>query len=442
MSVATRDPSARLGDYLAALATAVPGPATLRRARAVVLDTVAAAQLADRTALAALAGHLPRQGPCATVLPSVPCTDPRTAALLNGTAAVWVELDEGYRGSGHPACHVVPAAVAVAEAEGASGDDLLAAIVTGYQLQADLGAAFPLDPAVHPHGRLGAPAAAAAAARVLGLDVEASRTAIDIAANLAPSGLWAAVIEGATVRNLLAGTGAAVGVEAAHLARAGVTAPRTSLETLFGEVRGRQPAAAAALPPSPATWAIDDGYLKRWPSCAYTHTALDVVDDLRRAHGLTIASIRSVAVEVPAVGMTMAGLHTASPLGRRFSLPFLVAALLALGELPVTLDAAAGRDDVRALARRVAVTEDPLMSAEWPRQMPARVTVTATGGRTWTGHRRDPEGPSDTDGHETAVRDKVRRRSPDAARAAALIARCDDLGPAAVRGLFRAHDPR
>src|SRR5258706_15924832 len=86
------------------------------------------------------------------------------AALLNGTAGTWLELDEGnLYAKGHPGIQVVPAAVALAQETTCSGTDLLLAIALGYELSARISRAANVRLSVHPHGTYGVIGAAVAA---------------------------------------------------------------------------------------------------------------------------------------------------------------------------------------------------------------------------------------------------------------------------------------
>lgn len=273
--------------------------------------------------------------------------------------------------------------------------DALLAIVRGYQVQADLAAAYLMRDEVHPHGALGASAAAAAAASALGLSSQDAATAI--ACNLAPAGSWSACTEGSTVRNVLAGHGAQIGVRAAYLARAGVTAPRDSIDVAFGLVRGRQAGAGLVFSPS-AGWAIERGYIKRWSACAWSHTALDVVEHIIAASGRpNVDDIIDVEVRVPQVSTRLAGLHLEPPLAVRFSIPALLATLIAHRRLLPAVNDLSQDTNVRALAERVRVISDDELSARWPKNMAVVVTIRLSNGRVLEDCADDPISPHPDD---------------------------------------------
>jgi 2-methylcitrate dehydratase PrpD len=409
----------------------------LRRTAAVVADTAAVAGLAAESPELAGLSAWASTGPSSTVLPGLATTAPEVAASINGTAAVWNELDEGFRGAGHPGAHVVPAGVAVAEAEGSTVPSLLLAILCGYQLQADLGRACVFHHEVHPHGALGAPAAALTAARLLGLDARSAYEAVAIAANLAPAGSWASCTEGSTVRNVLAGQGAQTGIRAAYLARAGVTAPADSLDVAFGVVRGRGGDGTSAVHLRPPTeWALARGYLKRWSACAWSHTSLDALDRILAERHVGFHDILSIRVGVPAVTMRLAGVHHDAPLAVRFSVPMLLSTLAVHGGLLPWADQVSRDDAVLALADRVEVVEDPALTARWPQQMPATVAVTLRDGTVLSDELDDPIGTDGDDAYVTAVREKLARLGTSPVLLDRLLAATGMTGSGVVQGIF------
>ena len=131
----------------------------IEHARKVLYDSVGAIaagaqqkepiEMANR--LTALSGH-----PSATVIGQKKKADPLTAALINGTAGTWLELDEGNQfARGHAGIHVVPAALAVGEDRNLSGREVLTAMILGYEIGCRIGIASKLRMTMHPHGSWG-----------------------------------------------------------------------------------------------------------------------------------------------------------------------------------------------------------------------------------------------------------------------------------------------
>lgn len=297
-----------------------------------------------------------------------PSADPETAAFVNATAGTFLELDEGCRPTGHPAMHVVPAALAAAQALRASGGEFLAAVLGGYEATARLFETFRLRYPLHPHGHFGAVGAAVAVARLRGED---PRGPAAVAATLPLLPVWQACFDGATARQAYTGTASALGIKANRLSSAGFTGSWNSFAVAFGELVGE------VLDPAPLereidskTLAITRNYLKLHSACALSHSALDAVFALNPPPAEKV-----VAVEVETISNNMKIARQAGPndLSTRFSLPYAVAAALVHGH---TGPAAFVPDErVTRLARRVEVRTARDLEDEWPLASPARVTI-------------------------------------------------------------------
>ncbi|MGH7267961.1 MAG: MmgE/PrpD family protein, partial [Candidatus Rokuibacteriota bacterium] len=131
-------------------------PAEVRDHAALVLaDTVGAVVAGSlEPEVVRLHAQAERAPGAATVLnPALTRAEPWWAIVANGTSGTMLELDEGNRfARGHPAIHVLPAALAEAERLGAGGQVTLAAFVLGYDVAARLGGAAPVRPGMHMHG--------------------------------------------------------------------------------------------------------------------------------------------------------------------------------------------------------------------------------------------------------------------------------------------------
>jgi 2-methylcitrate dehydratase PrpD len=223
------------------------------------------------------------------------------AALANGTAAHALDYDDVQVSlQGHPSAPTLAAALALAERGRASGADLVLAFVVGVEIEAKLGRA--LNPAHyevgwHATGTLGALGAAAAAAKLLGLSTERTVHALAIAASMA-SGIKANF--GTDCKPLHVGHAARCGLEAAALARAGFTGNPGVLEHPdgFGSTHGGggKPAWELATEGLGAPHEVADPGIgvKRYPSCASTHQALDATLALAEEHAVDPAAIEKV----------------------------------------------------------------------------------------------------------------------------------------------------
>lgn len=447
----TRD---AIADLVAAVTVAyddLPAP-VLARLPVVLTDLVGVAAAGLRTPeLRALLAAWPL-APGRHPLPGSDVrTTPETAALLTAAAACSQELDEGNKhAAGHPAVHVVPAALAAAQQAGrpVGGRDFLAAVAGGYEVAARFGHAVRREPAWHTHGHWGATGAAYAAARILGASTEQVAAAVDAATGLMGVTPWSAVLAGDVTRNLWAGQAALAGLSAAHLARAGLVANRGGAAAAFALLGGLEPdllldgldrgadgradgrsdgrmddgSGDGAAP----RWLAAEGYLKQHAACSYTHAAIDLVLALRAAAGEGSASgaaaggappagsaagagsaggagaprgwdaddVLGVRVVIHSLAAPLLQRHPANRLAAMFSLPFAVATAAVSGAVtPATMEPGTPAfAAAEAFSDRVHVE----VSADLDRWLPARrvceVEVALRDGRTLALAQPDPIG--------------------------------------------------
>lgn len=324
------------------------------------------------------------------------------AALVNGTLAHAMDFDDTHLPSVlHPSSSVVPAALAVAEATGASGSALLDAAGMGIETAVrlgmggynrELGNSEFFERGQHATSICGAVGAAVAAAMLRGLDADGIAHAAGIASSMG-SGLLEANRTGGTVKRVHCGWAAHSGVVAADLARHGLTGPPTVIEGRFGFLHafcGDRADAAAVVDGLGERWELPGIFFKPYPCNHFTHAGVDAALRLR-ASGIHAHDIAEIELGVPApVLRTIAepaaekarpnsGYHAA------FSGPYTVAAALigggglGLGHDDFT-DAAAADPDRLALAARVRCVVDEHADAIFPNQFPAVLRVTTVAG--------------------------------------------------------------
>jgi len=355
----------------------------------ILADTLAATAAGSaEPELKALASRLGASG-SATLIGSGRRASRETAAFLNGTAGTFLEMDEGNRFSrGHPAVHVIAAAVALAEEREASAEDLLAGIVVGYEVGSRLGAASQLRGCMHPHGTWGTLGAAAACARIARFSSGAMREALNVASSLTTATSKRTMLEGGLVRNVYAGLANRNGLLAAQLATCGYTGEHDGPGSLLGAVVSERFDREQVVRGLGEDWHLLQNYFKLHSCCRYNHGTLDAIDAIA-ARGPLPAPEEIARIEVRSYALA-AELDDPAPrntLAAKFSVPFAVATRLVRGSSALasfTWDAV--RDPrMLALARRVDLAEDPAMTARLPMERPARVVITATDGRQWVG---------------------------------------------------------
>ena len=371
---------------------------------------------------------------------------PGTAAFVNGTAGTMLELDEGNQYSrGHPAIHVVPAALAAAARRGASGADLLRAVVLGYEIGARIGIASRLRVAMHPHGTWGVVGAALAVGLLEGAGEEQLAELVNVSSSLALATSRRTMLEGGTVRNSYAGFANQLGMQAWELVASGFVGEADGIGTVYGGI------VADGFDPAPMTeslgarWEIARNYFKRHAACRYAHGALDALAAITARTG-PLDPARIAAVEVDTYVWAAQLDHPAprNMLAAKFSLPFALATAAVNGAATVAAfrAPALAEQATRALAERVVVREDPALTAMLPGLRPARLLVRMADGTehreavtTNRGDTENPYGPEEVAAkfHELAdpvwgaVRAARLRDAVAALRGAASIADLDRL---------------
>ena len=324
-----------------------------------------------------------RAAPVASLAGSAKRTSAGNAALINGTASHALDFDDVNMAIlGHPTVAILPGLLALAEDTGASPRDVLTAFVAGYDVACRAGAL--MSPSHYAHGfhataTIGSVGAAAACARLLGLDAETSAVSYGIAATMA-SGLKS--MFGTMCKPLHAGRASQNGLQAARLAARGFTSRPDALECAQGlaATQSTDFHVDEAMRPAPLDHHIRQNLFKYHASCYLTHGAIEAARDLRRRNALSSNAIEAIDIRVPPV--TDRVCNIASPqtgLEAKFSLRLTVALALAGRDTSgiATFDDAVTRDPELVRLRDLATItfDDSFPEAK------AEVAIVAPGGR-------------------------------------------------------------
>src|SRR5579872_4008016 len=386
-----------LAGYVADLTFDDIPPEVLERAKVLTLDFLGSAIRARRDAestpsilnmLEALA--LDGKGE-ATVFGDNRAWTPAMAALLNGALGHSLDFDDTHADSSlHASAPVVPAAFAVGEMVGASGRDVLTAIVAGYEVCCRLGNA--LDPTshyargFHPTATAGTYGAAAAASKLFALSKEQIVAAFGVSGSQAAGSLQF-LVNGAWNKRYQVGAAAMNGVIAATLARNDFVGAIQSIEGKHGLLVGYSDTphankAVAGLGSSYETMKIG---VKPYPSCRYTHAAIDALIAMRREHNLTPDQIRKVEVGLHRNGITLTGdaatkRHPTSVVSGQFSMFFTGAVALDQGRFGWDDYDRLGDAAIDALADKFDVVQDERLEQGRKHPFGARVRITTEDG--------------------------------------------------------------
>jgi 2-methylcitrate dehydratase PrpD len=403
------DVTRALAEFAAGIGHGALPPEVSARARTLILDTVGIALRARHDAdstpslLKGLAALGYRQGTARAIGDGDGWTAPG-AALINGALAHSLDFDDTHAaGSIHPSAPIVPAALAAAEMTGADGATTVAAIVAGYEVQIRLSLAMTPSEhyarGYHPTATCGAFGAAAAAGRILGLSVDQMVSAFGLALSQA-AGSISFLDEGAWSKPFQVGWAAHNGLVAARLAAEDFKGPLRGIDGphAFLHAYSPEPDYAAAAADLGTRWETLAIAVKPYPSCRYSHAAMNAVAQVVAANDIAEGEVTSIKIGLPKTGMALVAdphdvkIRPRSIVEGQFSMPFLTAVTVRSGALrwddyrahlkdPKTLD----------LTTKVSCEIDARCQAAFPANMAGSVRI-ETGRGSFEGFVEVPKG--------------------------------------------------
>ena len=369
-------------------------PRALERTRWVIADSlpVIAAGMQRPEMQAFVQKHLASAGGgLAWVLGTRRRASASDAALLNGTAGTWLELDEGnLLAKGHPGIQVVPAAVALAQESSASGAELVMAVALGYEISSRISRAARIRLSVHPHGTWGVLGAAIAVGRLKKFDEAKMLELLNVASTMGMATSRQTLLDGATVRIIFTGHAGLMGLMAARLVECGFTGEADSPATVYGKVLGEDFVASKVVENLGREWMVAEGYFKLHPTGRYVHSAIDALEDLLASvpgGRLDPASIARIEVRTYKLAAMLAELRVTSSFGARFSVPFALATILhhgGSGLVPFE-QAAVDNKAIQSLAGRVDLQEDKQHTARYPQEQLCDLKIILADGKALEG---------------------------------------------------------
>ncbi len=393
----------------------------VERTKELFLDWIASA-LAGRNARPILALEQfastmgPQDGP-SEILVSRRRSSPLFAALVNAAASHVVEQDDVHNGAVfHPATVVFPAVLAAAQQTSASGKDLIAAAVVGYEAGIRIGAFLGRThyQVFHTTGTAGTLAAAAAVAHILGSDPSIMLHTLGSAGTQA-AGLWEFLRDGADSKQLHTAKAAADGLLAAYLARDGFTGAKRILEGERGIAAGmsRDADSSKLVSGLGECWTLLETSFKFHASCRHTHPAADALLTAMQEHNLSANQIKHVYVHVYQAAIDVLGpvtdpqtVHQA-----KFSMGFVLALIALYGHAGVTdfTGEALQNPQIRQFLDRVEMIMDPEIEAAYPQRWIRLVEVETIDGRHFTSRVDVPRGDPENTLSRAEIEDKARQ---------------------------------
>jgi len=396
-------PSKTLATFAATLQfDSIPEP-VVRRAEDLLLDWFGSA-LAGKIGrpvqtIASFARQMGPAGGPSEILISRESSTPLFAAMVNAASSHFAEQDDVHNGSVfHPAAVVFPAALAVAQALGRSGRELLEASVAGYEVGIRVGEFLGRSHyrIFHTTGTAGTVAAAAAVGRLLKLTPEQMLHAFGSAGTQA-AGLWEFLRDAADSKQLHTAKAAADGLMAAYLAQEGYTGAQRILEGAQGMGAGMSTDAdpARLTDRLGKRWALAETSFKFHASCRHTHPAADALLQVVTEHQLRPEQIARVTAHVHQGAIDVLGpvtdpqtVHQA-----KFSMGTVLGLIAQFQNAGMKeFDEAFNDIGIRAFRDKVGMELDEEIDTAYPARWIGRVTVETVDGQRFEGRVDEPKG--------------------------------------------------
>jgi 2-methylcitrate dehydratase len=408
-----------LSRYVTSLSYEDLGPRTIQEAKRHLIDSLGCAMGAYGSEPAVIARRVAPAwsgAPAARLLGEGRATTPEAAAFATSVMIRFLDANDTYiaRGSGHPS-DMLGALLAAAEVTGASGTDLLVAMVAGYEVFGAMADQVSLRDRGWDQGVFIAPASAAGAGVLLGLSAAqmAEAIAIAVTANVATRQTRAGEL--AMWKGCATAVAAKAGLFAAQLAKAGMTGPTAAFEGRHGlweQVTG--PFELGALGGGGRPFAIERTNCKFF--AAEYHAQAPLATALALRGKVRAEEIEAIEVQIYAMAYSEIGSEPAKwdPRTREtadHSLPYMLAVAVQDGCItPASFEPERYLDpSLRALMNRIRVAENGEFTRRFPGELVSQIDVTTRSGQRFTeraeypkGHARNPMTDADV---ETKFRD-------------------------------------
>ena len=328
------------------------------------------------------------------------------AAFCNGAASHSLDFDDLHNPSIiHLATVVLPPALAIAEAENKSGQELISAICAGYEAGGRVGESIIPESYFYWHttGTAGIFGSAAAAANLLQLDAEQTLMCYGSAGTQA-AGLWEFLKDGAMSKVLHAGKASYGGALSAYLAREGFTGARQILEGEKGfchAVSNNPHLEKLTEHLDCQKLKIDNNSFKPYSCCKHSHAALYGTQVLCRKHSIHSDDIKKIQIFVNEITDYLINNPTPSnPYGCKFSIQYCVAAMIKYGQVGIDQfkEDLIGDKEIRGLMEKTDVIKDPgeeHIHQQDPAKLASKIVLTLKNGQKYEIQVDFPKGDPD-----------------------------------------------
>ena len=309
-----------------------------------------------------------------------PKTSLMNAALANGLAITWNELDDGYtRTAIHPGALSQPLILAAAQAHDLSVQEMLRAVVVSYEVGTRFARSWPETlPRLHPHGVFNTVCAAAGYASLMKFNKTLFMNALTGACTMVSPGPYSHPIQGALIRNAWPAAGAWLGHFACEMAQANIFGTPSGPYDVYQIGFGAPSKPEHLCMDLGSEWTITAGYHKLYGSCHHAHASMEAIETILTAHPTLRGgeSIKSILIEVSKMAMNFNNNNPSTTLAAKFSIPHAVAATIINGASATENFLHQSMSDTSIASVREKVVMQELSNVRpWPYDRPAKVTI-------------------------------------------------------------------
>jgi len=362
----------------------IPTPALLKAALVLGDNIAAIVSAAEEPEVKAYHERLMAEGsggPATLLRQGGPGLSLINAALGNGLASTWNELDDGYtRTAVHPGALSQPLILAAGQAKNHSFEEVMLATVVAYEVGTRFARAWPGTlPRIHPHGAYNAVCAAAGMASLRRFQPETFLSALTAAATMVSPGPYSYPIQGALIRNAWPAAGAWLGAFACDMAELGIGGMPDGPRDVFQIILGAPITLAGELTAGLGSeWTVADGYHKLYGACHHSHAAMEALEAILQERPQLRGgdAVKRLTVYCSKMAMNFNNSLPKTTLAAKFSIPHAMAATLVHGadEPENFFDASLSDERISALRPRIELAELPDIKP-WPYDRPAKVSL-------------------------------------------------------------------
>lgn len=306
------------------------------------------------------------------------------AAMLDATFAHAVELDDGHAFAGvHAGAVVVPTALIMGEELHASGKEILAAIVLGYEVVYRLAVAQSpnlIDNGFHPSAICGTVGAMAVAGKLMKLNARQMANGLGMSA-LQAAGLMESTVSGQQSKCVMVGNAAFNGISCAYVARANIEGCTSAFDGRTGMflAMSKLVVSEKTLKDLGKVYSIGNTYNKFYPTCRHAQPAIEAALNLAEKHGINPDEVEHIEVGTHRVAYELTGIIHApkTPGEAKFSIAYGIAA--ALMDRSVTVRHLTApyytNENYLRIARKVTTRIDEQVASQYPRRRGATVDI-------------------------------------------------------------------